>query len=121
MANSRWSLPAEGASTDWIDLRTLAGSVSYIITGGFTGEIQVRYSNNESESKGTDYVTDSTSHTADDGPSEIPFGVARFVQFYLVTLTGGSPVISFALGKGWNGQPVNVAKHGTTNIPSGSF
>jgi len=104
------TITAANQQTEWFDLRAVADSVCFLLTGDFVDTVGIRYSNNESYAKGTDYTTDDSTFAVATGPRELPFGLAKFVAFY----SGGSWTagktckVSFAKGKAPNGELVDV-------------
>jgi hypothetical protein len=115
---AKTTLTGANEQTDWFDLRAVADSVCFNLTGDFVDPVGIRYSNNEALSKGTDYTT-GTVYSAAIGPLRFPFGLAKFAAFY----SGGSWTAgktckpSFAMAKDPNGQLVSVSPQGTGGIP----
>lgn len=91
-----------GGDSPWYDISQITDAFSYLVTGTFNATISLRYSNNDGTpgsrqtTKGTDYVTDPQTHTAPDGPREIPPGVAKYIQFAATAYVSGSPKVSLA-------------------------
>lgn len=109
--------------TSWFDLRAVADSVCFTLTGDFSDPVGLRYSNNPEQSKGTDYTTETVnfpvSNATSGGPWELLFGVANFVAFY----SGGSwsagktCTVRFARAKDPNGQLLQVSPQSTGGLP----
>jgi len=116
---AKTTLTGANEQTDWFDLRAVADSVCFNLTGDFDTAVGIRYSNNEALSKGTDYTTGTVTYPAAVGPLRFPFGLAKFVAFF----SGGSWSAgktcrpSFAMAKDPNGQLVSVSTQGTGGNP----
>lgn len=107
---SKTTLTGTNQQTDWFDLTAVADSVCFTLTGDFSDAVGLRYSNNDAQAKGADYVTGAATYSAATGPRRLPFGLAKYVAFF----SGGSwsagktCVVRFAKGKDPNGQLVEV-------------
>lgn len=117
------TLTGTNQQTDWFDLRALADSVCFNLTGDFSDPVGIRYSNNPAQNKGTDYTTETVnfpvSSATSGGPWELPFGVADFVAFYSGGAWSASKtcVARFARAKDPNGQLVQVSVQSTGGVP----
>lgn len=107
---AKTTLTGANEQTDWFDLRAIADSVCFNLTGDFVDPVGIRYSNNEA-----DYTTGTVTYSASIGPLRLPFGLAKFVAFYSGgTWTAGKTCKpSFAMAKDPNGQLVGVSPVGT--------
>lgn len=112
---AKTTLTGASEQTDWFDLRAVADSVCFTLTGDFVNAVGIRYSNNEAQNKGTDYNPGTATYSAAVGPLRLPFGIAKFVAFFsgVSWSAGKTCTVRFAMAKDPNGQLVNVTPQGT--------
>ena len=108
---AKTTLTGTNQQTDWFDLSAVADSILFTLTGDFSDTVTPRYSMNEAQNKGTDWVAGATTYSSKDatGVRKFPFGF-KFVAF----ASGGSwsagktCIVGFGKGKDPNGQLVQV-------------
>jgi hypothetical protein len=109
---AKTTITGANQQTDWFDLTAVADSILFTLTGDFADPVTPRYSMNDAQDKGADWVAGAATYSsaAETGVRRLPFGF-KYVAF----ASGGSwsggktCIVGFGKGKDPNGQLVAVS------------